>query len=73
MKSSIRNFAFATSLVAITLSGMPRNAAASDARVWDKPVKYNVHLNRGVLLVRRHDHEDRCPWHSTIFFWFPVR
>ncbi|MFY9748012.1 MAG: hypothetical protein WA891_05310 [Acidobacteriaceae bacterium] len=28
MKSSIRNFALATSLVAITLSAMPTNAAA---------------------------------------------
>jgi hypothetical protein len=40
MKSSIRNFAFATSLVAITLSGMPRNAAALMRASGDKPVKY---------------------------------
>jgi len=42
MKSSIRNFAFRTSLVAITLSGMPRNAAALMRASGDKPVKIHV-------------------------------
>jgi hypothetical protein len=40
MKSSIRTFALATSLLAITLSAMPNNAAALMRASGDKPVKY---------------------------------
>ena len=42
MKSSIRTFALATSVIAITLSTMPTNAAALTRKAGDRPMEYMI-------------------------------
>jgi hypothetical protein len=72
MKSSIRNFAFATSLIAITLSAMPRNAAALMRASGDKPVKY-----MSTSTVASSSSADTIMRIVSLavdnFLWFPVR
>ena len=61
MKSTIRTFALATSLIAITLSMMATNAAALTRKAGDRPVEVHDHLSRRPRVFQQHGHQKSSP------------